>query len=160
MSGLRAHDPGRGVLRLALRLPSWFYSLGLGWMFGERLLRLWHTGRRSGRRYCTVLEVLRHDRVRDGYIVASGWGRDADWFRNVQQQPATMIDVGRQRLPVRAVVLPRAQAADEFLRYARRHRLAAPLIGPLLLGRRIELTEETCRELAEAIPLVGLYVQP
>jgi deazaflavin-dependent oxidoreductase (nitroreductase family) len=147
------------VLWLVLRLPTWCYAHGLGWVFGERLLRLWHTGRRSGRRYSTVLEVVRHDRARDGYIVASGWGRDADWFQNVRHRPETTIDVGRQRVPVQAVVLPRAQAADELLRYAHRHRLTARLIWPLLLGRRMEPTEKTCRDLAEAIPLVGLYVQ-
>jgi deazaflavin-dependent oxidoreductase (nitroreductase family) len=39
-----------------------------------------HEGRRSGRSYCTPVNLFRHD---DGFTVALTYGRDAQWVRNV-----------------------------------------------------------------------------
>jgi hypothetical protein len=46
------------VLRRLLRAPSLLYDWHAGWLLGRRFLRLTHRGRRSGRRYRTVLEVV------------------------------------------------------------------------------------------------------
>ena len=39
-----------------------------------------HTGRRSGRRYRTPVNLFRS---RDAYVIALTYGRDRDWVRNV-----------------------------------------------------------------------------
>ena len=39
-----------------------------------------HTGRRSGRRYRTPVNLFRSG---DGYVIAVTYGRDRDWVRNV-----------------------------------------------------------------------------
>jgi deazaflavin-dependent oxidoreductase (nitroreductase family) len=39
-----------------------------------------HTGRRSGRRYETPVNVFKD---RDGYVIALTYGADADWVKNV-----------------------------------------------------------------------------
>jgi hypothetical protein len=41
-----------------LHAPAWLYAAGWGRLLGHRFLALTHRGRRSGRRYTTVLEVL------------------------------------------------------------------------------------------------------
>ena len=40
LSHLAAQHPVRGLLRFGVRLPLWLYRLHLGWLLGERLLRL------------------------------------------------------------------------------------------------------------------------
>lgn len=59
---MNARRPGP-VLRRMLRAPAVLYDHNLGWLFGHRMLRPTHTGRRSGRTYRTVLEVIGIDRT-------------------------------------------------------------------------------------------------
>jgi hypothetical protein len=75
-----------GSLRMALRLPVYLYRLHLGWLLGQRFLLLTHIRRRSGQRHQTVLEVVGRDAAGDATVM-SGWGRRADWHRNVDHQP-------------------------------------------------------------------------
>lgn len=69
-----------GLTRAAFRMPIYLYRLKLGWVFGQRLLLLNHTGRISGKPRHTVLEVAERDSANDSYIVASGWGVKAAWW--------------------------------------------------------------------------------
>lgn len=78
-------------------LLTGLYRAHLGWMLGHRFLLLTHTGRTSGLKRQTVLEVMRHDRSTGMYVVASGWGAKADWLRNVTQTPAVIVQSGRER---------------------------------------------------------------
>ncbi len=48
-------------MRRLARAPTRVYTAGFGWMFGHRFLVLTHRGRRSGREYRTMLEVVRWD---------------------------------------------------------------------------------------------------
>lgn len=89
------------------RMPIYAYRLGCGWIFGDRLMLLNHIGRVSGAPRQAVLEVVRHDRGHDRYVVASGWGPTAAWYRNVLHTPRVSIQVGRRRIPVTAVPLSR-----------------------------------------------------
>jgi F420H(2)-dependent quinone reductase len=76
--------PPRGVLRWLLRLPIWLYRLRMGRLLGNRFLMLTHIGRKSGQPRQSVLEVVGHDEATGIYIIASGWGEQADWLRNIQ----------------------------------------------------------------------------
>src|SRR5574340_196725 len=96
------NPPGKG-LRWALRLPVPLYHAGLGWLLGHRFLMLTHTGRKSGRKYETVIEVVKHDRQTGTHYAVSGWGERADWFRNIQQDPNVVIHVGGGRQAALAV---------------------------------------------------------
>ena len=64
-----------GLTRVMLRIPIYLFRLGLGRLFGQRLLLLNHTGRITGKSRHTVLEVVDHDSADDSYVVASGGGR-------------------------------------------------------------------------------------
>ena len=66
--------PPAGLTRWLFRVPVYAYRLGLGWIFGERMLLLNHIGRISGKQHQTILEVAGHDRSDGSYVVASGWG--------------------------------------------------------------------------------------
>jgi deazaflavin-dependent oxidoreductase (nitroreductase family) len=106
--------PERGLLRLALRLPIWLYRARLGWLLGDRFLLLTHIGRKSGLPRQAALEVVRHDRATDTYIIASGWGEKADWYRNIRHTPAVTIASGGRRWAAWAEPLSKDTAEREF----------------------------------------------
>ncbi|MBN1248252.1 MAG: nitroreductase family deazaflavin-dependent oxidoreductase [Anaerolineae bacterium] len=145
----------RGCARLLLRAPIALYRTGLGFVLGGRFVMLEHTGRQSGKSRYTVLEVVRHDREADTYVVASGWGERSDWFRNIQKTPEVRISTGlRRRLPGRALRLPRAEAERELCDYARRHPRASATLSRFMIGE----DGGDCRAVARAVPVVALKV--
>lgn len=146
----------RRRFRWLSHLPTWLYRAHLGWLLGHRFLLLTHTGRTSGLKRQTVLEVVRHDRPTGIYIVASGWGAKADWFRNVAQTPAVIVQSGRERRDAIAMRLPPDEATREIANYAQRHPLGFRGLAWMMLGERLPATEENCHRLAATIPLVAL----
>jgi deazaflavin-dependent oxidoreductase (nitroreductase family) len=151
----RQHGP-RGLLRGFMRMPIWLYRLRLGRLMGDRFLLLVHIGRKSRQLRYVVLEVLRADPATGTYIIASGWGRQSDWFRNIQQTPHVLVDTGRQRFEATPVVLSAAEATAELLRYAEQHPVAFRNLARIMLGRPVAGDEDDCRQLAQAVPLVAL----
>jgi deazaflavin-dependent oxidoreductase (nitroreductase family) len=147
----------RGLLRFGFRLPIWLYRLHLGWLLGDRFLLLTHTGRKSGLPHQTVIEVIRHDKVDDTCLVASGWGTRSDWFRNIQKTPGVTITLGSRKWTTRALILSENEGALELLDYARRHPHAFREISSLLAGHSLAGTEENCRDLAKAVPIVAFH---
>jgi deazaflavin-dependent oxidoreductase (nitroreductase family) len=145
----------RGFLRFGFRLPIWIYRMRLGWVLGERFLLLTHTGRKSGRIYQTVIEVVRHDKENDTYFVASGFGYNSDWFLNIKQNPNVAITVNQRTLSVRARVLSESDSAKELLSYAKRHPIAFRELSKILTGKSMEATEENCRQFAESAPIIA-----
>ena len=73
-----------------MRAPIWLYRAGLGFVFGSRVLMLEHIGRKSGARRYVVLEVVGHP-APEIYIVASGFGEHAQWFRNLMAHPRVRV---------------------------------------------------------------------
>ncbi len=146
--------PERGPLHQLLRVPVWLYHAHLGWLLGDRLLVLTHTGRMSGRRYHTALEVVAHDWSTDTYIVAAGWGERAGWYRNLQHAPDAAIAVGRRTLAVHAERVAAAQAERTLCEYARKHPWTFRILADLLLERPEQ--HPSASVLAQTLPLVAL----
>ena len=92
--GLRRR-PGRLALAV-FRLPLLLYRRGWGWLLGDTFLLLVHAGRKTGTRYSTVAMVLRYDPRTQEAVICSGWGKDADWIRNIQAHPALQVQIGRK----------------------------------------------------------------
>ena len=146
------------LLKAALRGPVLLYKLRLGFLLGHRFLLLTHRGRRSGRLYRTVVEVVRWDAERGEAIVMSGWGRRANWFRNVEAGGAVEVELARERFAPEVRVLEPEEAAAVFADYERRNRLAAPVVRAVvsrLAGFRYDGSEEARRRVVEQLPLVG-----
>jgi deazaflavin-dependent oxidoreductase (nitroreductase family) len=145
-----------GLTRWLFRAPIWLYRLGLGFLLGGRFLMLEHIGRTSGKWRYVVLEVVRHDRQADTYVVASAWGERSDWFRNVMQTPAVRVSSGlRRRRPALAVRLPQPVAARELGDYAARHPQAFAILTRFMLGE----ARDDDDAIAQALPVVALKVQ-
>lgn len=143
--------------RALFRAPLLLYRLGLGGLLGSRFVLLTHIGRRSGLPRQTVLEVVGRE---DGcYLVASGYGGRAQWFRNIRAQPRVRFQVGRHRFEGRAEPLPPAESGRRLATYARRHpRTAAALMR--MIGHEMDGSAAAYERLGadpeHGIPLVAL----
>ena len=78
--------------RALMRAPIWLYRARLGFLFGSRTLMLEHVGRKSGAKRYVVLEVIGHP-APDTYVVASGFGERAQWFRNLLANPRARVAI-------------------------------------------------------------------
>lgn len=148
-------QPPRGLSRFMWRLPIYLYKAHLGWLLGERFLLLTHTGRISGERRQAVLEIMRIDKAKNIYYVASGFGEKSDWFRNLQSFPEAIIQVSGQRMSVHARRLPQDEADAEFLGYARRHPTAIKNLAGML-GYQLDGSQDSLLGLAKVMPVVAL----
>lgn len=149
----------RGLIRFLFRLPVWLYRLGLGWLLGERFLLINHVGRKSRKPYQTVVEVARRDADAGLYVVASGYGARADWYRNLRHSPETTIQVGRRRLDARAELLSPRESGEEMVAYARRPPAAARNLTKMM-GYEIEESVIGYRHLGQTqIPFVALHTR-
>lgn len=150
-----APRPTSGLFRWLTRLPIGLYRARLGWLLGNRFLMLTHIGRKSGLPRDTVLEVVRHDRATDTYIVVAGFGEKSDWFRNISQTPEVIVHVGRRRYPAIASRLSFEEAMREFKDYAQRHPAALRVLARLL-GYPWDGTEAGYEKMAGLLPIVAL----
>jgi deazaflavin-dependent oxidoreductase (nitroreductase family) len=145
-------QPPTGLTRFLFRIPIHVYRLRLGWLFGSRLLLLNHIGRVSGKPRQTILEVAERDG--DSYVVASGWGLTAAWYRNILHTPDVTIQVGRRTIPVTAVPLDKEEGAKVFVRYGSRHRTAAKYMLPRVLGFSVDGSDADFRAVGQHLPFV------
>jgi deazaflavin-dependent oxidoreductase (nitroreductase family) len=111
------------------RTPAALYRMRLGWLFGQRLVLVEHTGWRTGRRHQAVLEVVERDAATGALAVASGFGSQADWYRNLLAHPETEVVLGRRRFSARAQRVPPEDGGEIERCYARRRRRMVHLIG-------------------------------
>ena len=139
-------------VRWIVRAPIAVYRARLGFVFGPRLLMLEHTGRKTGARRYVVLEVI--DQPRPGrYIVASGFGTRAQWFRNVSASPRVRVWIsGRPPQSATARPLGSDETAAALTAYAARHPRVWATLKPVFeatLGARID-------SLHTNLPLIAL----
>ena len=143
-----------GIKKWLMQSPKWLYRARLGFVFGQRFLLLEHRGRKSGTLYQTPLEVAYHNPETDEYVVTSGRGVKADWYRNIQAKPAVAIWIGSSRYPTMQRFLPTEEAVDVMKNYEREHpRTAAKLEE--IMGVSHDETEESWLAMMKQIPMIG-----
>ncbi|MFI6291998.1 nitroreductase family deazaflavin-dependent oxidoreductase [Nonomuraea sp. NPDC050790] len=123
-------EPPTGWRRRMWRLPIGLFRAGLGWMVPHRMMLLTHTGRSSGRARQAVIEVVA--REAGSVVAASGFGKGADWYRNVLKTPEVTIQIGGHARPAVAVPLTVEEGADVMAAYAGRHPAAARRLCALM----------------------------
>jgi deazaflavin-dependent oxidoreductase (nitroreductase family) len=154
---MRTRRPRPGLISL-LRAPARLYDWRMGWLLGRHFLRLTHMGRRSGRLYQTVLEVV-GENERNEVIVVAGLGRSAQWYRNLQVHEAVEVAIAGERFAPVHRELSTNEAASVIADYERRNRHLAPVIRHLLswlVGWRYDGTESARHRLVAELPLIGL----
>ena len=143
-------------MRLFLRMPIFLYHVHMGWLLGDRFLKITHIGRKSGLSREVVLEVVHHDVETGAYFVAAGWRGKADWFKNIQSNPEVQVMVGTRIFKAEASVVQLAEAASTFYLYARRHPFAFRELSLLMMGEKLEPVQYDCFWFAHSVPLVKL----
>lgn len=127
----------RRLTRAGNRLAVWMYRRFDGRLSsgpGTTVLMITSPGRKSGLQRSTCVRYLD---APDGYLVwgsGSGSPADPDWFCNLRAAPDSQVQVGRQRITVRAreltgperdqawneVILQQAPAVAKYARKAGR----------------------------------------
>lgn len=143
-----------GLAKWFYQSPKWLYRARLGFVFGSRFLLLEHTGRTSGKVYQTPLEVAYYDGERDEYVVTSGTGTQADWYRNIQADPAVVIWVGSKRLLAAARFLSTEEAVEVMKGYEERYPKTAEKLESKM-GVSHDETQESWMAMMEQIPMIG-----
>lgn len=145
----------RRIPRRVARAPIPLFQHGFGPMLGGRLAMLEHRGRITGLPRLVVLEVLAR---RPGHLtVVSGYGRTAQWYRNIRADPQVRVWSGRLRSE-RATARP--LPADEVLAvlgdYRRRHPYATWVLGTVLGIPELAATAPLPPDLPDRLPLVDV----
>jgi deazaflavin-dependent oxidoreductase (nitroreductase family) len=138
--------------RALVRAPITLYQHDLGWIFGQRILMLEHTGRRSGQARFACLEVVARpgpERV----IIVSGFGERAEWYRNLQADPSCTVSIGRlRRVPARARFMTADEASAALDRYQQAH--------PAAWDRLRQAIEKAVGHPVDQLPMVELLLAP
>ena len=143
--------------KLIFRTPVFIYRCGLGCLFGRRFLLLTHTGRHSGKRHETALEIVEFRDDGPEAVVLSGFGTGTDWFRNITAVPETEVVIGARRFKADHRVLDVNEAVGVWARYEQRHRVAGPLIRLVLsslLGWRFTGSSDERRRMGMQLPMI------
>lgn len=146
------------LLKFLFSLPGWFYKAGLGWMLGRRILALTHRGRKSGREYETVLETISFDRKTKESVVVSAYGPGADWFQNIQAEPASRIRTGRLDYTPQQRLLTQQEVEAFATRFCSDHPWEAKLVPKVLpaIGAAIPGESDlSSTELLASLPMVA-----
>jgi deazaflavin-dependent oxidoreductase (nitroreductase family) len=145
-----------GIFKRILHSPVWLFRLRLGFLFGKRIVMLEHVGRRSGKLRQTPLEVVL--RRGDAYVLCSGTGPKADWYRNIRAAPAVALWVGARRYEVEQRFLDDSEAATAFAAYERAHPQAAARLTELM-GVSHDGTHQSRVEMVGHIPMVEMRLR-
>jgi deazaflavin-dependent oxidoreductase (nitroreductase family) len=146
------------ALRVLFRAPANLYRWRCGRLLGHRFLLLIHTGRRTGLRRQTVLEVMEYRNDGPEAIVMSAFGLDADWLRNIRAAPEPEVIIGSCRFTATYRLLEADEAIRVIAGYERRNRFAAPIIRRVLsglVGWRYTGSDKDRHRLAAQLPLVA-----
>ncbi len=146
------------ILKRLLRAPVYLYRWRLGWLLGRRFLLLTHTGRYTGARHQTVLEVMEYRREGPEVVVMSGFGRNANWLRNIHAKPDPEVIVGSRRFVAAYRILDGAEGVRVLRGYERRNRFMAPVVRLVLsrlLGWKYHGTQSEQYRIVEQLPLIA-----
>jgi deazaflavin-dependent oxidoreductase (nitroreductase family) len=83
------------LVKKLLKTPVLLYRLGMGKLFGNYILILSTTGRKTGKTRRTPVEYFLHE---GQYYIISGFGEGTDWYLNIQESPQVTIQNGFERV--------------------------------------------------------------
>lgn len=148
-------DRPKGLLRWFFKVPVWLYRAKLGFLFGGRFLMMEHRGRKSGLLHRTVVEVAGRPATKEGeWFVVSGFGPDADWYRNIREGNLVAIWLGSRRCRASVRFVEPPEAAAVMLDYETAHPKAAKFLAAEL-GLEHDGTPEGRLQLMRQVPMLA-----
>ena len=140
------------------RAPVYLYRWRLGCLFGHRVLLLIHTGRRTGLRRETVLEVVEYRKEIPEAVVVNGFGANSDWVRNLETNNHAEVVVGSQHFVASHRFLGEEEAVQVIKNYEYRNRFIKPIVRrglSWLLGWQYRSTDADRQKLVRQMPLIA-----
>jgi deazaflavin-dependent oxidoreductase (nitroreductase family) len=106
------------------------------------------------------VETVRYDPTTPEAVVVAAWGRNPDWYRNLQAAPAIEVRIGTQRWPnPDHRYLDATETHQTLLAYQRAHPHAWRRIAPLL-GFPTDLTDPHWRQIAATVRAIASTPRP
>jgi deazaflavin-dependent oxidoreductase (nitroreductase family) len=146
--------PRRGVRRWLFKAPIYAWRLGLSALLPPTFALLTTRGRKSGLPRRTPVES---NYIQGNYYIVSGWGTQADWFKNIQAHPEVTLQIPRKG----ALGGLASHCTDEAtLRLVFRHFQRSPAMQPYLAQLGIAFNEEAFVANRERVHIVKVTPQP
>jgi deazaflavin-dependent oxidoreductase (nitroreductase family) len=114
-------QPSR-LLKFFFKVPVWVHKMGFGgWerLIGAQWMLITTTGRKTGKRRQTMVDVMDHDKATDTYYIEAAYGARADWYKNIQSNPIFEAQVGRRKFKARAGALTTEGAGEMLVQFYR-----------------------------------------
>ena len=142
-----------GLKKWLVHAPSYLFRWRLGFVSGKRFVMIEHRGRKSQKPYTTVLEVAGRTDAGE-YVVTSGRGPRADWYRNLQVNGIDAVWLGSKRHLADARFLEAEESAGVFEAYEEAYpRTAAKLMATMDVS--YDGTDDGRVEMMKLIPMVA-----
>jgi deazaflavin-dependent oxidoreductase (nitroreductase family) len=112
-----------GLLKFFFKVPLFMHKIGLGgWerFIGAQWMLLTTTGRKSGKRRQTLVDVMDYDKATDTYYIEAAYGSHADWFKNIQVTPRFEAQVGKRKFIAQAEILNEGNTGEMLVQFFRR----------------------------------------
>jgi len=113
--------PGK-FMKFFFKVPVWMYKIGFGgferWI-GAQWMLITHIGRKSGKRYESMVDVMDYDKATDTYYIEAAYGARADWYKNIQSSTVFEARVGRRKFKARAGALNTEGASEMLVQFYR-----------------------------------------
>jgi deazaflavin-dependent oxidoreductase (nitroreductase family) len=152
--------PPRGWQKIFFKMPVFVARLGFaGWesLFGLEWMLLTTTGRKSGKKRYTMVDVLLYDHDTDTYFIEVGFGKNSDWYRNIQTHPLFEAQVKRRRFKARAEKLSPDKNGDIMISFVRCRPVYAKSV--MKMAGVAFATEEELRRMASQWLLLAIHPQ-
>jgi len=112
-----------GFLKFFLKIPLFMHKIGFGgWerLMGAEWMLLATTGRKTGKRRETMVDVMDYDKTTDTYYIEAAYGSHADWYKNIKSHPDFEAQVGRRKFKARASELDPKDTGEMLVQFYRR----------------------------------------
>lgn len=145
------------LLKLFFKFPLLLHKIGLGgWekLIGAEWMLLSTTGRKTGRRRDSMVDVMDYDAESDTYYIEAAYGSRADWFKNIQANPVFDAQVGRRKFKATAEELSGKDTGEALVRFFRR-KPAYTRSVMAMVGMKFK-DEDELRKLGENLTLLAV----
>jgi deazaflavin-dependent oxidoreductase (nitroreductase family) len=157
MSSFNFKSKPSGLWKAFLDSPTWLFRWHLGFLFGNRFLMIEHRGRKSQKLYRTVIEVAGRNPNQGEWIVTSGTGPNADWYRNIKAGGVDAVWIGSSRRTTDVRFLEAEESGDVFAKYEQEHaKTVAKLMD--MMGVSYDGTDAGRIEMMPKIPMVAFVI--
>ncbi|HNK63809.1 MAG TPA: nitroreductase family deazaflavin-dependent oxidoreductase [Anaerolineales bacterium] len=145
------------LMKFFFKIPLFMHKIGFGgWerLIGAEWMLITTTGRKSGKRRETMVDVMDYDKPTDTYYIEAAYGARADWYKNIQSTPVFEAQVGQRKFKAQASELD-AKGTGEMLVQFYRRKPAYTRSVMAMVGMKFK-NEEELREIGNKLTLLAV----